>query len=183
MTLPSRTPERMTRELPEARTATESERHVVAIDPASRVVGEPWRGTNDSQHAQERQEATSSAQESPAGEGDESPQLPFPAGAVEVRWQWPAAAAALPAESRAQLEREVVRVVRERWREAPPRVGSRMAAACQFDVRIEQLTVRVEAPPPAPPAPPREAPPSIGRGGAAAAGFSSFQLQRSLSGF
>lgn len=81
--------------------------------------------------------------------------IPAPQPAVPVRMNYeqipvqvdlPGGGTQLPAEARREVERAVTRVVRERVRNAAlPRTAS---APEKIEVRIDQLTVRVENPPP-----------------------------------
>lgn len=89
---------------------------------------------------------------------------------IPVQVELPRGGSQLPAEARREVERAVTRVVRERVRNAAlPRTAS---APEKVEVRIDQLTVRVENPPAPQPAP--AAAPAPG-------GFADYILARTVS--
>lgn len=104
---------------------------------------------------------------------------PAPPRPPEIRTHWrevpvrvvlPSTAPQLPEAARPLMEREVTRVVRERVEHAA--AGRLVAVPEKLEVRIDQVTVRVENPP-APPAPAPAAPTE--------SGFGAYVLARTVS--
>lgn len=102
------------------------------------------------------------------------------------RMRWPEKVPPLPSPVRERVEREVARAARTEWRKSAERrtVPSSATAPSPpvVEVRVEQVTVKIEAPPqhPTPLAPPASAPAPRS---ATDEGFSSHFLRRSISNF
>lgn len=109
----------------------------------------------------------------------ETPSSPPEPRAYRVRW--PDAAPPVSAPVRERVEREVIRAARTEWRKHAERAAAPAAAPPVIDIHVDQVTVKIEAPPQPPLAaePPSQAPRAGDRDG----GFSSYFLKRSIAGF
>jgi hypothetical protein len=101
------------------------------------------------------------------------------------RMQWPESTPPVPAPVRNRVEREVIHAARTEWRKSTARRAAesqdaRPVTAESVEVRVENVTVKIEAPA----SPPAATPPrSSSVSPASSDGFGAYFLRRSISGF
>ena len=100
----------------------------------------------------------------------------------EFRVNWPEVNRALSASARTQAEREVIRAARAEFNKCTNSSGIPSEVPAVVNVRVENVTVKIDSPTPAPAPPPwTSARPTSAVSGEGA--FSSYFLRRTISGF